>query len=87
MVVFYDKHGCGQSDKDREEFALESELFDLETVTNQLDLEQFNSMMFTSINESGSNEKENCTIPIFLFISEAWNMKNIFLFNQRRLLQ
>lgn len=41
MVVFYDKHGCGQSDRDREEFTLESELFDLETVVNQLGLEQF----------------------------------------------
>ena len=42
MVVFYDKHGCGQSDRDREEFTLDSELFDLETVVNQLGLEQFN---------------------------------------------
>ncbi|MBW2000660.1 MAG: hypothetical protein JRJ29_22205 [Deltaproteobacteria bacterium] len=30
-VVFYDKHGCGQSDRDREEFTLETELLDLET--------------------------------------------------------
>ena len=42
MVVFYDKHGCGQSDRDRKEFTLESELFDLETVVNELGLEKFN---------------------------------------------
>jgi class 3 adenylate cyclase len=40
-VVFYDKHGCGQSDRDREDFTLESELLDLETVVNQLGLEKF----------------------------------------------
>ncbi len=42
MVVFYDKHGCGQSDRDREEFTLESELLDLETVVNHLGLDKFN---------------------------------------------
>ena len=42
MVVFYDKHGCGQSDRDREDFTLESELLDLETVVNYLNLEEFN---------------------------------------------
>jgi class 3 adenylate cyclase len=42
MVVFYDKHGCGQSDRDREEFTLESELLDLETVVNHLGLDNFN---------------------------------------------
>ncbi len=41
-VVFYDKHGCGQSDRDREEFTLESELLDLETVVNHLGLDKFN---------------------------------------------
>ena len=41
-VVFYDKHGCGQSDRDREVFTLESELFDLETIVNHLDLDNFN---------------------------------------------
>lgn len=42
MIVFYDKHGCGQSDRDRKEFTLESELVDLETIVDHLDLEAFN---------------------------------------------
>ena len=42
MVVFYDKHGCGQSDKNRKIFTLESELLDLEAVTDYLGLEEFN---------------------------------------------
>jgi len=42
MIVLYDKHGCGQSDRDRENFTLESELLDLETVIGHLGLEQFN---------------------------------------------
>ena len=41
-VVFYDKHGCGQSDRNRQEFTLESELMDLETVVDHLCLETFN---------------------------------------------
>ena len=41
-VVFYDKHGCGQSDREREVFTLESELFDLETIVNYLNLGNFN---------------------------------------------
>jgi len=41
MVIFYDKHGCGQSDRDRKEFTLEAELLDLETVVDHLGLEQF----------------------------------------------
>ena len=41
-VVLYDRHGCGQSDRDREEFTLESELLDLETVVNHLGLDKFN---------------------------------------------
>ena len=40
MVVFYDKHGCGQSDRDRKEFTLESELLDLETVVDHLGFEE-----------------------------------------------
>ncbi|MGD9078773.1 MAG: adenylate/guanylate cyclase domain-containing protein [Desulfobacterales bacterium] len=42
MVVFYDKHGCGQSDRNRKEFTLESELLDLETIVDHIDLEEFN---------------------------------------------
>lgn len=40
-VVFYDKHGCGQSDRDRKEFTLETELLDFETVVDHLGLEEF----------------------------------------------
>jgi class 3 adenylate cyclase len=39
-VVLYDKHGCGQSDRDREEFSLDSEIIDLATVINHLDLKE-----------------------------------------------
>lgn len=38
-VILYDKHGCGQSDRDRKEFDLEAELLDLETVVDQLSLD------------------------------------------------
>ncbi|MBK5102321.1 MAG: alpha/beta hydrolase, partial [Desulfobacteraceae bacterium] len=41
-VISYDKHGCGQSDKDRRDFTLEAELLDLETVINHLGLTEFN---------------------------------------------
>jgi class 3 adenylate cyclase len=41
-VITYDKHGCGQSDRDRKDFTLESELLDLETVINHLSLQEFN---------------------------------------------
>jgi len=40
-VIFYDKHGCGHSDRNRTEFTLESELFDLETVIEHIGLEEF----------------------------------------------
>jgi len=40
-VIFYDKHGCGQSDRNRAEFTLESELFDLETVIDHIGLQEF----------------------------------------------
>jgi class 3 adenylate cyclase/pimeloyl-ACP methyl ester carboxylesterase len=40
-VIFYDKHGCGQSDRNRTEFTLESELFDLETVIEHIGLQEF----------------------------------------------
>jgi class 3 adenylate cyclase/pimeloyl-ACP methyl ester carboxylesterase len=35
-VVLYDKHGCGESDRDRKDFTLESDLLDLETVIETL---------------------------------------------------
>ncbi|MGD2187058.1 MAG: adenylate/guanylate cyclase domain-containing protein [Desulfobacterales bacterium] len=41
MVIFYDKHGCGQSDRNRTEFTLESELLDLETVVDHIGFEKF----------------------------------------------
>lgn len=40
-VILYDKHGCGESDRDREEFTIKAELFDLETVIMHLGLEKF----------------------------------------------
>lgn len=40
-VVLYDKHGCGESDRDRKEFTLEAELTDLSTVIKHLGLETF----------------------------------------------
>jgi class 3 adenylate cyclase/pimeloyl-ACP methyl ester carboxylesterase len=42
IVIVYDKQGCGQSDRDRKEFTLESELLDLETVVDHLGFSQFN---------------------------------------------
>jgi class 3 adenylate cyclase/pimeloyl-ACP methyl ester carboxylesterase len=41
-VICYDKHGCGQSDRNRKDFTLETELLDLETVINHLGLDEFN---------------------------------------------
>jgi class 3 adenylate cyclase/pimeloyl-ACP methyl ester carboxylesterase len=40
-VIFYDKHGCGHSDRNRTEFTLESELFDFEAVIEHIGLEEF----------------------------------------------
>ena len=41
-VITYDKHGCGQSDRDRKDFTFKAELLDLETVINHLNLQEFN---------------------------------------------
>lgn len=41
-VITYDKHGCGQSDRDRRDFTLRAELLDLETVIDHLGLKEFN---------------------------------------------
>ncbi len=38
-IVLYDKHGCGQSDRNRSQFSLETELTDLETVIDHLQLD------------------------------------------------
>ena len=40
-IVLYDKHGCGQSDRDRTEFTLEGELQSLETVVEYAELDTF----------------------------------------------
>jgi class 3 adenylate cyclase/pimeloyl-ACP methyl ester carboxylesterase len=40
QVILYDKHGCGQSDRDRTEFSLDSELIDLEAIIDHLDLKE-----------------------------------------------
>jgi pimeloyl-ACP methyl ester carboxylesterase/class 3 adenylate cyclase len=39
-IVFYDKHGCGQSERERKDFTLQEELLDLETIVNNLQLEK-----------------------------------------------
>ena len=41
-VVLYDKHGCGQSDRDRKDFTLEADIWDLETIIESLDLKDIN---------------------------------------------
>jgi class 3 adenylate cyclase/pimeloyl-ACP methyl ester carboxylesterase len=41
-VITYDKHGCGQSDRNRKDFTLKAELLDLETVIDHLGLKEFN---------------------------------------------
>jgi len=40
-IISYDKHGCGQSDRNRKDFSLESEILDLETIIHSLKLEKF----------------------------------------------
>lgn len=40
-IVIYDKHGCGQSDRDRTQFSLAGELLDLETVVDHVGLDKF----------------------------------------------
>ena len=35
-VVLYDKHGCGQSDRNRKSFDIKTEVFDLSTVMDQI---------------------------------------------------
>jgi len=40
-IILYDKHGCGQSDRERTEFTFESELLDLDTIVNNLKLSKF----------------------------------------------
>lgn len=40
-IVFYDKHGCGLSERNRTEFSLESEVVPLEGVVDHLKLKRF----------------------------------------------
>jgi len=40
-IVVYDKHGCGQSDRNRSHFTLESEVLDLETIIDHIGLDSF----------------------------------------------
>jgi len=39
-LVFYDKHGCGQSDRDRKIFDVDSEILDLQAVIDHLQLDK-----------------------------------------------
>ncbi len=65
MVISYDKHGCGQSDRDRKDFTLETEILDLETVIGHLGLEKFSllgsSMAGPVAIEYTSRHPENVT--------------------------
>jgi adenylate cyclase len=40
-IISYDKHGCGQSDRNRRDFSPDSEILDLETIISLLRLEKF----------------------------------------------
>src|SRR5579864_236022 len=41
MVVRYDKHGCGLSDRNRSDFSLDSEIRTIEAIVKDLELESF----------------------------------------------
>ncbi len=43
-LITYDKHGCGLSDRDRTEFTLEAERYEVEALVDYLELERFNLM-------------------------------------------
>lgn len=62
-IVVYDKHGCGQSDRDRKVFDAESELLDLRTVIERLQLDNMvlfgNSMASTiAITYAANNQQK-----------------------------
>jgi class 3 adenylate cyclase/pimeloyl-ACP methyl ester carboxylesterase len=62
-IVLYDKHGCGQSDRDRKVFDAESELYDLRTVIECLQLDNIvlfgNSMASTTaISYAADNQQK-----------------------------
>jgi pimeloyl-ACP methyl ester carboxylesterase len=40
-VIWYDRHGCGLSDRNRTDFTLDDDLVDLETVVDHLGLRRF----------------------------------------------
>ncbi len=40
-LITYDKHGCGLSDRDRTDFSLESERYEVESLVEHLELERF----------------------------------------------
>lgn len=46
-IVSYDRHGCGQSDRNRTNFTLEDELLDLETVVDTLNLSKLSIFAFS----------------------------------------
>lgn len=64
-VISYDKHGCGQSDRARTAFTLETELLDLEALISHLSLEKFSllasSMAGPVAIEYTSRHPENVT--------------------------
>ena len=46
-IVAYDRHGCGQSDRERTNFTLDGELLDLETVVDALNLSSLSIFAFS----------------------------------------
>lgn len=40
-IILYDKHGCGQSDRNRKEYSLESEILTLGTIINHIAVDTF----------------------------------------------
>lgn len=46
-IILYDKHGCGQSDRDRKAFTVESELLDLQSVIEHLQLKKITLFGFS----------------------------------------
>lgn len=47
-IILYDRHGCGQSDRNRTSFTLEDELFDLDTIVDNLNLSDLSIFAWSS---------------------------------------
>ena len=58
-LITYDKHGCGLSDRDRTDFSMDSERFDVEALVDYLSLDRFNLM---GISEGGTVAAEYASV-------------------------